>query len=126
MTMPITSSTPLTSSPASVPLQATDHMLVAPDGVRIHYLDAPGAGRPLVMLHGLSANAHCFAGLIVAGLSPAYRVIAPDLRGRGQSDKPSSGYTMPDHARDVLALMDHLGLDRVVLGGHSFGGYVGI
>ena len=42
----------------------------------------------------------------------ALRVIALDLRGRGESDQPESGYTMPDHAADVLGLMDHLEIDR--------------
>ena len=49
-------------------------------------------------------------------------MLALDLRGRGESDQPESGYSMADHAADVLGLMDQLGLDRVVLGGHSFGG----
>ncbi len=95
-------------------------------GHRTHYLDIPGGDPPLVLLHGLSANAHEFGGLVEAGLSPAFRIIAPDLRGRGQSDKPSDGYRMADHAADVLALLDALGLKQVVLGGHSFGAYLGI
>ena len=49
-------------------------------------------------------------------------MIALDLRGRGESDAPPSGYAMEDHARDVLGLLDALGLERVVMGGHSFGG----
>lgn len=95
-------------------------------GIRTHYLDVAGGDPPLVLLHGLSANAHEFGGLVAAGLSPAFRIIAPDLRGRGRSDKPSDGYRMADHAKDVLALLDALGLERVVLGGHSFGAYLGI
>jgi len=90
------------------------------------FLDVPGDGPPLVLLHGLSANAHSFGGVIAAGLAPAFHVIAPDLRGRARSAKPESNYLMADHARDVIALLDLLGLDRVVLGGHSFGGYLGI
>lgn len=93
-------------------------------GLRTHYLDHPGGDPPIVLLHGLSANAHEFGGLIAAGLSPAYRVVAPDLRGRGQSDKPDAGYRMADHAADVIALIDALGLRRVVLAGHSFGGFL--
>ncbi len=95
-------------------------------GLRTHYLDAAGGAPPIVLLHGLSANAAEFGGLISAGLSPRFRVVAPDLRGRGRSAKPESGYGMTDHAGDVLALMDALGLERVVLGGHSFGAYVAI
>ncbi|MEO8338053.1 MAG: alpha/beta hydrolase [bacterium] len=97
-------------------------------GLEMFYLDAPGGTNapPIVLLHGLSANANSFAGVIAAGLSPAFRVIAPDLRGRARSGKPESGYEMADHARDVIALLDSLGLNRVVLGGHSFGGYLGI
>lgn len=93
-------------------------------GLNTYYLDLPGGAPPIVLLHGLSANAHSFGGLIAAGLNPTFRVIAPDLRGRGQSEKPASGYRMGDHARDVIALLDVLGLDRVVLGGHSFGGFL--
>ena len=94
-------------------------------GLKIHYLDVPGGDPPLVLLHGLSANAHSFGGLIAAGLAPTFRVVAPDLRGRGQSDKPATGYAMADHARDVVALLDALGFDRpVVLGGHSFGAFL--
>ncbi len=97
-------------------------------GLEMFYLDAPGGPNalPMVLLHGLSANASSFAGIITAGLSPAFRVVAPDLRGRARSGKPESGYEMADHARDVIALLDSLGLERVVLAGHSFGGYLAI
>ena len=97
-------------------------------GVDMFYLDAPGtSGAPaLVLLHGLSANANSFAGLISAGLSPAFRVIAPDLRGRARSGKPDSGYSMAEHASDIIGLLDALALEQVVLGGHSFGGYLAI
>jgi Predicted hydrolases or acyltransferases (alpha/beta hydrolase superfamily) len=90
-------------------------------GLTTHYLDYPGPEPAIVLLHGLSANAAEFGGLIEAGLSRHHRVIAPDLRGRGKTDKPESGYSMGQHAADVIGLLDHLGLDRVFLGGHSFG-----
>lgn len=93
--------------------------------VELFYLDAAGDA-PLVMLHGLSANAHSFGAIITAGLAPAFRVVAPDLRGRARSTAPPTGYSMADHARDVIGLMDHLGIERAVLAGHSFGGYLGI
>jgi pimeloyl-ACP methyl ester carboxylesterase len=92
------------------------------NGVLIHYLDREGGEPPIVMLPGLSANAHAFDGLAAAGLSPRFRTIALSLRGRGESDKPDTGYTLDDHAGDVLALLDHLGIERATILGHSFGG----
>ena len=91
-------------------------------GIRLHYLEHPGPEPTLVLAPGLTANAHSFDGLIAAGLSRAATVLALDLRGRGESDQPEFGYTMEDHAQDVLGLLDALGLERVVMGGHSFGG----
>jgi len=95
-------------------------------GIRLHCLDHPGGEPPLILMPGLTANAHAFDGLIKAGLSPALRVLALDLRGRGLSDKPDSGYGMAEHAADVLGLLDALGLEQVVLGGHSFGGMLSL
>ncbi|MGH7720344.1 MAG: alpha/beta fold hydrolase [Gemmatimonadaceae bacterium] len=102
-----------------------DRFVVA-DGLRTRYLDFPGRDPTLVLLHGLSANANEFGGLVGAGLSPSFRIVAPDLRGRGRTDKPVSGYSMAHHASDVIALLDALGLERVVLGGHSFGALLAI
>jgi pimeloyl-ACP methyl ester carboxylesterase len=95
---------------------------VKTNGIRLHYIDHGGGGPVLVLAPGLTANAHCFDGLLHAGLSDVARVIALDLRGRGESDAPPSGYGMEDHGRDVLGLLDALGLEGVVMGGHSFGG----
>ena len=94
--------------------------------LRMHYLEFAGGDPPMVLLHGLSANANEFCGLVDAGLSPRFRVIAPDLRGRAHSDKPSTGYSMQEHADDVIALLDFLEIDEVVIGGHSFGGLLAI
>ncbi len=94
--------------------------------LRTHFLDFRGDEPTIILLHGLSANAHEFCGLTEAGLSPRFRVIAPDLRGRGQTDKPATGYSMEAHAADVIALLDALEIDQVVMGGHSFGGLLSI
>jgi pimeloyl-ACP methyl ester carboxylesterase len=96
------------------------------DSLRMHYLDFAGGDPPIVLLHGLSANANEFCGLVNAGLSPRFRVIAPDLRGRAHSDKPSTGYSMQEHADDVIALLDFLEIEGAVVGGHSFGGLLAI
>ena len=91
------------------------------NGIRLHYLEAGTSGPTLVLMPGLTANAHSFDGLVAAGLADHIRVLALDLRGRGETDQPDT-YTLTDHAADVVGLLDALGLDRVVLGGHSFGG----
>lgn len=92
------------------------------NGIQIHYLDHGGDGPNLVIAPGLTANAHFFNGLVAAGLTDHFHVYALDLRGRGRSDKPRSGYRMQDHALDVIGMIDHLGLGSVVMAGHSFGG----
>ncbi len=96
------------------------------NGIRLHFLDHPGGDITLVLMPGLTANACSFDGLVRAGLSPALRVIALDLRGRGLSDKPGSGYSLADHAADVLGLLDELEIQQVALGGHSFGGLLAL
>lgn len=100
--------------------------LVRVNGIQMHCLDYSDGDPPLVLIPGMTSNASVFQGLIEAGLSSTLRVIAIDLRGRGLSDKPGSGYSMANYADDVLGLLDELGLERVVLGGHSFGGSVSI
>jgi pimeloyl-ACP methyl ester carboxylesterase len=92
------------------------------NGIKLAYLDYAGPGETLLLMHGLTANAHSFDGLIAAGLNDKMRVVAVDLRGRGKSDKPESGYRMADHAADIIGLMDGLKLEKVILAGHSFGG----
>jgi len=88
-------------------------------------LSEPGV-TTLILTHGLTANRFSFHSLIRAGLADDLRVVLVDLRGRGDSDKPASGYHMADHAADILGLMDALDLETVVMGGHSFGGLLSL
>jgi pimeloyl-ACP methyl ester carboxylesterase len=92
------------------------------NGIQLHYLDRPGDGTPILLMPGLTANCRTFDGVAGAGLTPQRRLLTPDLRGRGASDKPDTGYTMADHAADVIGMLDRLGIERAVIGGHSFGG----
>ena len=89
------------------------------DGVRLHYLSA-GQGDPVVLLHGYTQTSHMWLPLI-AVLAKTHSVIAPDLRGAGQSGKPESGYDKKTLARDVHALVQSLGQRRVMLVGHDIG-----
>ncbi len=102
---------------------------VETNGIKLHYLDHGSENSPtLILMHGLTANAHSFMGLVHAGLAENMRVISVDLRGRGLTDQPdpSVGYTQRDHADDVIGLMDALGIETAILGGHSFGGLLAI
>lgn len=117
----------MTAEPGVVVDDRSDFDRFADTGrLRVHYLDYPGPDPAIVLLHGLSANANEFGGLLDEGLAESHRVIAPDLRGRGRSSKPETGYSMADHAADVVSLLDHLGLESVVMGGHSFGALLSI
>ncbi|WP_027941172.1 alpha/beta fold hydrolase [Amycolatopsis taiwanensis] len=89
------------------------------DGRRLSYLDFGGTGRPLVALHGHLSEGATFARLADA-LGPEWRVIAPDQRGQGESDR-AADYSREGYLADLEALLDRLGLDRVVLLGHSLG-----
>jgi pimeloyl-ACP methyl ester carboxylesterase len=102
-------------------VQAVDHFITV-NNINLHYIEYPSDGPVILIMHGLTANAHAFDGLVGAGLSPAYRVISPDLRGRGLSEHPAFRYSIEDHARDIIGLLSHLKIKKVVLAGHSFGG----
>ena len=96
--------------------------MIQTNGITLHAVDHPGGEPTLVYLPGLTANAHLFDGVLQAGIGGKYRVLALDLRGRGLSDKPENAYTMDDHARDVLGVLDAEGIAKATLVGHSFGG----
>jgi pimeloyl-ACP methyl ester carboxylesterase len=95
------------------------------NGFRQHVAEAGDPnGEPLVMLHGWPQHWWCWRK-VIPGLSERYRVICPDLRGHGWSDAPEGGYQKPQLARDLVALLDVLGLDRVRLMGHDWGSMAG-
>jgi lipase len=79
----------------------------------------PADGRPVVFLHGLSGHGGRWRRF--AEQLPGFRVVAPDLRGHGDSTRLPP-WTFEQHAADVIDLLDALELDRVPLVGHSFGG----
>jgi pimeloyl-ACP methyl ester carboxylesterase len=89
------------------------------NGVRLHYLIA-GRGDPIVLLHGFAETSHMWLPLI-AKLADTHTVIAPDLRGFGQSSAPADGYTKAAMAQDIHALVKSLDYDRIRLVGHDIG-----
>lgn len=99
-----------------------ESLFVDTNGIRLHVVDHGGDGPIVILAPGLTANARFFDAIVAGGLGEDARVLAVDLRGRGLSDKPDSGYTMDDHAADIVGLVDGLGGGPIVMGGHSFGG----
>lgn len=85
----------------------------------------PAKGPAIVCVHGLTANHTCWAS-VADLLSPAHRLIAYDLRGRGESDKPEKGYSLALHNEDLEGLLDHFGLKKAVLVGHSLGAHIAL
>jgi lipase len=99
-------------------------------------LDVPGglhvgiwepAGEPvadLVAIHGVTSSHRAFS--TIARALPEYRIVAPDLRGRGRSNDLPGPYGMARHADDVAAALDHLGIERALPVGHSMGAFVSV
>jgi pimeloyl-ACP methyl ester carboxylesterase len=104
-------------------VEGVEHRYAVIDGFRMHYAEA-GSGDPLVLQHGWPQHWWMWRNQIPP-LAERYRVIAPDLRGYGWSEAPRSGYEKGRFARDVVALMDHLGIDRARYAGHDWGAVAG-
>lgn len=98
--------------------------LTLPDGATIYYRDK-GHGPAVILLHGFPLD-HRMWDAQVDALAGEYRVIAPDLRGFGQSSRPAGTMTIAGMAADVAEIVRQLSLGKVVLGGLSMGGYVAL
>jgi pimeloyl-ACP methyl ester carboxylesterase len=107
------------------PIPDVRRSFVEARGVRFHVTEAgPIDGRPVVALHGWPQHHWVYRDLLAAP-PPGLRIIAPDLPGYGWSGPPPHRWAKEDVANDVLALMDVLRLDRALLVGHDWGGFVG-
>jgi pimeloyl-ACP methyl ester carboxylesterase len=93
------------------------------NGVTIYYRDIGARGEPVILLHGFPESGDAFASA-VATLGKRYRMIVPDLRGTGLSQRPSSGYEKKTIATDVKELMDQLKIERAHVIGHDIGARV--
>jgi pimeloyl-ACP methyl ester carboxylesterase len=91
----------------------------------LHYEHA-GNGETVVLIHGLGANMAFWFMTIGRALARNYHVICYDLRGHGSSGMPDRGYLLPDMVDDLVALLDHLEIERPHVVGHSFGARVAL
>jgi len=96
------------------------HTTLEVNNARLHVAQL-GAGVPLLLLHGWPEFWLTWEP-VMARLASRFRLIAPDLRGFGDSDKPDGPFGAPDHAADMLALLDALGIKRAAIIGHDVGG----
>jgi pimeloyl-ACP methyl ester carboxylesterase len=94
--------------------------------VTLHVDEAGEGGRPLLLVHGFTANAEEVGGVLDLLAGRGWHAVAPDLRGHGRSDRPTDAgaYSFGLLAGDVVALADHLNWQRFALLGHSMGGAV--
>jgi pimeloyl-ACP methyl ester carboxylesterase len=106
-------------------VEGVEHRYADVDGLRMHYAEAGDPATPaLLLVHGWPQNWWAWRHLIVP-LAERFHVVAPDLRGLGWTDAPSGGYEKANLARDVVGLMDELGIDRARYMGHDWGAMVG-
>src|ERR1700759_366944 len=95
------------------------------NGQRIRYEDSGGDGAPVIFSHGFLMDREMFAPQVQA-LAPEFRVITWDERGFGETEFDGEPFSYWDSARDCLALLDPLGIERAVLGGMSQGGFLSL
>ncbi|WP_069166694.1 alpha/beta fold hydrolase [Nocardia altamirensis] len=111
------------SDPPEIP--GVRRSFVTARGVRFHVTEAgPEDGRPVLALHGWPQHHYAYRHLL-ADPPEGLRIIAPDLPGYGWSGPAPHRWAKEDVASDVFALLDALGLERVLLVGHDWGGYIG-
>ena len=91
--------------------------------ISLHVTEYGADAEPLILLHGIGSRVQSWWP-VVDELARHFRLIVPDHRGHGSSDKPSSGYLIPDYSRDLDALIGWYGIDRPTIVGHSLGGMI--
>jgi pimeloyl-ACP methyl ester carboxylesterase len=92
--------------------------------VTLHTYEWDGTGRPMLLVHGLASNARMWDGVAQELSARGHRVVAVDLRGHGQSAKPSNGYDFTTITDDLLAVVSSMGGEKPVVAGQSWGGNV--
>jgi pimeloyl-ACP methyl ester carboxylesterase len=105
-------------------VEGVSHHTVEARGIQSHYAEAGSGDDVVLCLHGWPQHWYEWRNLMPA-LADRHRVIALDLRGFGWSEAPEDGYEKENLADDVLAVLDELGIERVKLVGHDWGGWIG-
>lgn len=98
---------------------------IAP-GLSLHYLDWPGVGPPVLLLHGSKSNARAWDFVADTSTMKDRHFLAPDLRGHGLSDAPPTGYQIEALTADVWNFLDALVIERAVVVGTATGGYMAL
>jgi pimeloyl-ACP methyl ester carboxylesterase len=102
-------------------VEGVEHSFVEAGGLRMHVAEA-GEGRPLLLIHGWPQHWYQWRG-VMQRLAGGRRLIAPDLRGFGWTDAPDGPINPDVFVEDLVALLDALGLERVDVAGHDWGGF---
>jgi pimeloyl-ACP methyl ester carboxylesterase len=108
-----------------MPISPLHDTFVLAGDLTFHCVQWGTQGQPVICVHGLTANAFCFQA-IADELASNHRVSAYDLRGRGNSAKPPTDYSVPAHAADLARLIEALGVERPVVIGHSLGAMIAL
>ena len=98
------------------------HKYVQVSGINFHYV-TKGAGQPLILLHGFPETWYSWRENIDS-LALYFQVIALDLKGYGDTDKPTGDYSLPTLSREIADLIRTLKLEKPVLVGHDWGGFI--
>ncbi len=102
-------------------IESWQHGTLMTNGIRMHYV-TQGEGPLVLLLHGFPEFWYSWRFQIPVLAQQGYRVVAPDLRGYNETDKPESGYDIPTLLRDIAGLIDGLGEERAIIIGHDWGG----
>jgi pimeloyl-ACP methyl ester carboxylesterase len=108
------------AAPAPATVRGIESRFAEVNGLKMHYLVAGNSGSPVILLHGYAQNSHMWRGLMKE-LGKTHVVIAPDLRGFGDTTKAETGYDKKSMAQDVHALARSLGIGKAAIAGHDIG-----
>ncbi len=105
----------------ATPTEIWQHRDIITNGIRMHYV-IQGEGPLVVLLHGFPEFWYSWRHQILFLAEQGYTVVAPDLRGYNDSDKPRTGYDVPTLLRDIEGLIKGLGQEKAIIVGHDWGG----